>query len=242
MAEIERAAQKTAEREKKAAPKVESAADREQRHLKQKRELLRESLTGSPTITFLDVVEAAVYFVLPFVLVLGFTNWDLGNPGVMGLLVVSSGASIVAGLSLRARAMEALRISRIRRVGQRFDAERYLAQLSERRPTARLVVEVSFARPPDQELQSRATGLIKGARAEWKNGALKLESHELDGKGSVGRRGKVRRFFTNRLVHDCFTHLVLGVVPALSASNPVVKLKVEVTGKTASLDESAGSW
>jgi hypothetical protein len=234
MGEIERAAKRAADREKQAAPKVESPAERERRHLKQKKALLRESLTGSPTTTFLDVVEAGIYFVLPFVLVLAFTKWDLDQPAVIALLVVSSAASIFGGLTLRARVVEALRISRIRRVGYGFDATRYLAQLSERRPTAKLVVEIGFERPPDQELQSKVAGLIKGVRAEWKNGALKLESHDLDGKGSVSDHGRVTRFFTNRPVHDCFTHVVFGVVPSL----PVTKLKVEVTGKTVSLDES----
>lgn len=234
MAEIEQAAKKAAERDKKAAPKVESPPERERRHLKQKRALLRESLTGSPTTTFLDVVEAGIYFVLPFVLVLAFTNWDLDQPAVLALLVVSSAGSIFSGLTLRARILEALRVSRIRRVGHGFDAARYLAQLSERRPTSRLVVEVGFERPPDQELQSKVAGLIKGVRAEWKNGALKLESHDLDGSGSVSDDGSMTRFFTNRPVHDCFTHVIFGVLPSL----PVTKLKVEVTGKTVSLDES----
>ena len=238
MAEIERAAQKARDREKKAAPKVESPDERARRHMKQKSALLRESLTGSPTVTFLDVVEGGFYFVLPFVVV-AFTNLDLDQPAVIALLVLASPLSIFLGLTLRARAMAALRSLRIRRVGHGFDADRYLAQLSERRASAKLIVEVRFERPPDQELQRKASTLINGVRAEWKNGALKLESPALDGTGSVTSHGRVTRFFTNRPVHDCFTHVVFGVVPALSASNPVTRLNVEVTGETTSLEASA---
>ena len=150
---------------------------------------------------------------------------------------------IFVALNLAARLAATLATRSLRTVGHGFDVDRYLAQLSQPRRHARLVVIVRFAdRWHDTEQQpaieaARATVHDVSARFESAGRVLRFESAELTTTDSVVDHSAPVHFFTNRPVHDCFMQIVRKVVPAVGATHAIQKLEVEIDGTLAAPGE-----
>jgi hypothetical protein len=217
--------------------------DRERKLRRAARSLLVESLAGSTDLSLSEALPAMAAIATPPVLVAWLSD-RADSPLVIAATVVAMAVSVVLVFVLRLHFLAAWRISRMKRIGHGFDVDRYIAILSERRPRARLRVELRFARPWEPEEKELATkGLAELApklHVTWPSRfAVRLES-EVEGRDTyVDDDANSTEYFTNRKLHELVMTVAWTVVPRLECVQKVEGFHVEVTGKTVPLDAKA---
>jgi hypothetical protein len=244
---IERAANRGgAERKSAKSAPPESAAARERRRAKIRREMLAEALaeagwTGRVTMALFGGV--------------GLFGPVLGCVAIFGdSLGPAFGAAAVALLggyamySLHHRMFAAIRRRRVVAFGYGFDVDAYFDALSEKRTCAIVVVRVTFtAAVPAQRAETLAAEVhdwLPAVTAAWQGKAgkrakpgavLEVRSDSISGTDSYD--GDTT--FTNARFHGCVLRIVDRVVPQLAAVAPIGKLAVVLEGAVAPFDAKA---